>query len=420
MKESILHYIWQQKLFTAHGQCTTENELVEVIDVGKINTDAGPDFFNAKIKIGNTLWAGNVEIHLRSSDWVKHSHQVDKKYDSVILHVVKEVDVDVFRPDGEKIPQLELKYDALIEQNYEKLLAEQKWIACADKIRTVPSVFIQSWKNSLLTERLEQKISFIEDILAENNQHWEEAFYVSLARSFGFSTNSQAFELLAKSLPLSVLAKHKNNLLQIEALLFGQAGLLAGDADEYVVLLRKEYEFLKQKFQLQPIDAGMWKLLRLRPDNFPHIRIAQFAYLIHSSSKLFSRIIENPENEYLKEIFRTETSDYWKTHYLFGRPGKSKVKKPGKQSVNSLLINTVVPFVFCYGHHKGNQALKDKAIQLLECIPAEKNSVITGWIALGFKMDSAYDSQSFIQLKKMYCDNKKCLRCRIGHKVLAN
>jgi hypothetical protein len=420
MKESILHYIWQQKLFTAQGQHTTDNEVVEVIDVGRINTDAGPDFFNAKIKIGNTLWAGNVEIHLRSSDWAKHNHQLDKKYDSVILHVVKEADVDVFRLDGEKIPQLELKYSELIEQNYEKLLSEKKWIACADKIRTVPSVFIQSWKNSLLTERLEQKISFIEDILAENNQHWEEAFYVSLARSFGFSTNSQAFELLAKSLPLSVLAKHKNNLLQIEALLFGQAGLLVDDADEYVVQLRKEYDFLKQKFQLQPIDAGMWKLLRLRPDNFPHIRIAQFAYLIHSSSKLFSRIIENPENEYLNEIFRTETSEYWKTHYLFGRPSKSKVKRPGAQSINSLLINTVVPFVFCYGHHKGDQTLKDKAIQLLECIPAEKNSVITGWIALGFKMDSAYDSQSFIQLKKMYCDNKKCLRCRIGHKVLAN
>ena len=419
MKESILHYIWQQKLFSAHALQTTEGETVEVIDVGKLNSDAGPDFFNAKIKIGNTIWAGNIEIHTRASDWNKHNHQHDKAYDNVILHIVKFADIVIRRSDGEQIPQLELNYPAQIEENYEKLIREQKWVPCADKIGNIPGIFIQSWKNVLLTERLEQKMNAIQQLLAESNQHWEEAFYITLARSFGFSTNSQAFEMLAKSLPLSALGKHKNDLFQIEALLFGQSGLLNNElTEEYSLKLKKEYDFLRLKFDLQPINAELWKLLRLRPDNFPHIRIAQFAALIHNSSKLFSRIIENPEIDYLNNLFKTEPSEYWKSHYLFGHTSPEKSKKLGKNSINSILINTVVPFLFCYAHQKGNQNLKDKALELLEQIPAEKNSIVSGWENIGLKIETAYDSQAFLQLKKLYCDDKKCLRCRIGHKVL--
>ena len=419
MKESILHYIWQQKLFTAHDLKTTEGEAVEIIDVGKLNTDAGPDFFNAKVRIGETLWAGNVEIHSRSTDWNKHNHQTDKAYDSVILHVVSKADGDVFRTDGEKIPQLELVYSKQIEINYIQLIQEQKWISCADKISTVPSIFIQSWKNTLLTERLEQKMEAIQQLLTENNQHWEEAFYITLARNFGFGTNSQAFENLAKSLPLSVIGKHKDQLIQIEALLFGQAGLLADNKeDEYSVRLKREYGFLQSKFLLEPINAVQWKLLRLRPDNFPHIRIAQFASLIHNSTKLFSKIVENPELESLRKLFDCEPSDYWKNHYLFKEQSAFKTKKLGVQSINGILINTVIPFLFCYAFQKNNQDLKDKAVQLLEQIPAERNAIITGWQHLGLKSESAYDSQAFIHLKKHFCDEKKCLRCRIGHKVL--
>lgn len=419
MKESILHYIWQQKLFSAHALQTTEGENVEVIDVGKLNSDAGPDFFNAKIKIGNTIWAGNIEIHTRASDWNKHNHQHDKAYDNVILHIVKFADIVIRRSDGEQIPQLELNYPAQIEENYEKLIREQKWVPCADKIGNIPGIFIQSWKNALLTERLEQKMNAIQQLLAESNQHWEEAFYITLARSFGFSTNSQAFEMLAKSLPLSALGKHKNDLFQIEALLFGQSGLLNNELnDEYSLKLKKEYNFLRVKFDLQPINAELWKLLRLRPDNFPHIRIAQFAALIHNSSKLFSRIIENPEIDYLNNLFKTEPSEYWKSHYLFGHTSPEKSKKLGKNSINSILINTVVPFLFCYAHQKGNQNLKDKALELLEQISAEKNSIVSGWENIGMTIETAYDSQAFLQLKKLYCDDKKCLRCRIGHKVL--
>ena len=419
MKESILHYVWQHKLFAAHNLRTTDGEHVEVIDVGRYNTDAGPDFFNSKIRIGDTLWAGNVEIHTRSSDWNRHNHQVDKAYDSVILHVVSLDDGDVFRIDGEKIPQLELIYPNHIETNYDKLITEQKWIPCADKINEVPSIFIQSWKNALLTERLEQKMNAIQHLLNDNNQHWEEAFYITLARNFGFSTNSQAFENLARSLPLSVLGKHKDQLLQLEALLFGQAGLLPENAtDEYSMKLKQEYDFLRSKFTLQPLNASQWKLLRLRPDNFPHVRIAQFSALIHSSSKLFSKIVENPHMESLRALFVCEPSTYWKTHYLFTAESALKVKKLGAQSINGILINTVVPFLFCYAHQKNNQDLKDKALQLLEQIPGERNAIITGWQNLGLESESAYDSQSLLQLKKQYCDEKKCLRCRIGHKVL--
>jgi len=421
MRESILHYVWQHKLFTAQQLVTTEGEPVDVIDVGKHNTDAGPDFFNAKIRIGETLWAGNVEIHTRSTDWHKHSHHSDKAYDSVILHVVSEVDGEIFRADGAKIPQLVLVYPKHIAENYDRLITEQKWIACEDKIASVPGIVIESWKNALLTERLEQKMQAITTLLTESNQHWEEAFYITLARNFGFGTNSQAFESLAKSVPLSILGKHKDQLLQLEAVLFGQAGLLNDEAtDEYSVQLKQEYSFLKAKFGLQPINASQWKLLRLRPDNFPHVRIAQFASLIHSSSKLFSKIVDKPEIDYLRSIFVCEPSDYWKRHYLFSHESPVRDKKLGAQSINVLLINTVVPFLFCYAQQKNNQTLKDKALQLLEQLPSERNAIITAWQKLGINSVSAYDSQALLQLKKQYCDDKKCLRCRIGHKVLTS
>lgn len=419
MKESILHYIWQQKLFYNSNLQTIDGEKVEVIDVGKLNTDGGPDFFNAKIKIGETLWAGNIEIHTLASDWKKHNHDVDKLYDSVILHVVKKADTEIQRTDGERIPQLELKYPLEIEENYETLISEKKWIACADKIADVPQIFIESWKNALLAERLNTKTNHISDSLHENKQHWEEVFYIVLARSFGFGTNSQAFEQVAKSLPLSVLGKHKNDLFQIEALLFGQAGLLEVKCtDEYFLKLRQEYAFLQKKYELKPIESTQWKLLRLRPDNFPHIRLTQFAAIIHVSSKLLSKIIEKPEINYLVTLFKCEPSEYWQTHYLFGENSDTRRKILGKNSIESLMINTVIPFVFYYAQHNGNETLKEKAIQLLETIRAEQNIITKNWQSLGIVINTAYDSQAFLQLKKQYCDEKKCLFCRIGHKVL--
>lgn len=419
MKESILHYVWQNRLYVTDGLVTDKQERVEVIDPGRYNTDAGPDFFNAKIKIGSTLWAGNVEIHVQSSDWKKHNHQLDKAYDSVILHVVGCVDESTFRTDGTEIPQLQIVCSPHLVSEYEHLMQNSLWVPCADKIGEVPSLFIRAWKEALLTERLEQKLHLVEYLLSVTQNHWEEAFYVTLARSFGFGTNSQAFEQLALSLPLTVLAKHKDQLFQLEALLFGQSGLLDKAEGIYAGELLREYEFLKVKYDLRPISATQWKLLRLRPDNFPTLRIAQFAALVHSSVKLLSRILDDPSANHVRALFACEPSDYWKTHYLFGAECKRQNHRLGHQSVDSILINTVVPFLFCFASQKGNEKLMENTLQLLESIPSENNAVIRGWSLLGIESKSAYDSQALLQLKKQYCDEKKCLRCRVGHKVLS-
>ncbi len=419
MKESVLQYIWQFKLFTTSALKTTDGELVDVIDTGKPNSDAGPDFFNAKIKIGETLWAGNVEIHTYASDWNRHQHSIDKAYDNTILHVVKFADVQIFRTDGTKIPQLELKYPSSIDTNYQSLLAAKLWIPCAAKIHSVPSILITSWKTALLTERLEQKTTHINELLVGNTMNFEEAFYISLAKSYGFGTNGEVFEALARSLPLVILAKHKNNLFQIEALLFGQAGLLNEiSSDEYEAELYKEFIFFKTKYNLQPIEGSRWKLLRMRPVNFPYVRIAQFAALIHHSTKLFSKIIENPDIKYISKLFETEPSEYWQQHYHFGKTALNKNKKIGISSVYSIIINTIVPFLFTFADRKGNHGLKDKAFALLAEIPAENNAIVSGWKKLNIDVENAADSQALIHLKKNYCDDKKCLRCRIGLKVL--
>ena len=421
MKELLLHYVWQHRLFDTDMLCTTDGRRVEVIDVGKVNTDAGPDFFNAKIKIDQTLWAGNVEIHTNSSVWEKHLHHQNKAYDNVILHVVENADCLVYRMDGEIIPQLELKFPTSLLDNYSHLITNKMWVPCAQKIHTVPSVIIQSWKNTLLTERLEQKISAINNLLETTNNHWEEAFYIIFARNFGFATNSHAFELLAKSLPLSVLARHKDRLLAVEAMLFGQAGFLNVDVDDlYFKELKHEYNFYKSKFSLVPIDASLWKLLRLRPVNFPYVRIAQFASIIHKSSKLFSKILENPTVENLSLLFECKSSSYWDNHYQFGSPTKHIVKHLGSQSIHSLIINTVVPFLFAYSTQIDDDKMKECAIQLLEQLPSEKNAIVTNWKELKISSNTAFDSQALLQLKNEYCDNKKCLRCRIGHKLLTN
>jgi hypothetical protein len=421
MKEFVLHYIWQHKLFVQHDMHTTDGQRIEVIDVGKPNTHAGPDFFNAKISIGKTIWAGNVEIHNLASDWNKHGHQQDEKYSNVILHVVKKADVPVFLSDGQKLPQLELNYATEIEVNYESLISSAKWIACADKINMVPEVFIQSWKSALLTERMEQKVTEIKDLLQSNNHHWEEVFFIVLCRSMGFSVNSEAFYLLAKSIPWKVILHNSTSVFQLESLLFGQSGLLENVdyGDDYICRLKKEFEFVKQKYNLQPIETRQWRLLRLRPDNFPFIRIAQLASLLYRQQKLFPNIIQHPEIDILKDVFADiDVSDYWKGHYIPDELSAEKAKRIGQESVRSLLINAVIPVIFCYGEYKQQQHLKDKALSMLDALPAENNHIIRKWKETGMQVNTAADSQSLICLYKKYCEEKKCLRCRIGHKVL--
>lgn len=356
IKEDLLHYIWRTKRFEISSLQTTTGESIEIQDFGKHNPNAGPDFLNAKVKIGDTLWAGNVEMHINSSDWIKHQHNKDRAYDNVILHVVLEEDLTIYRGTGEVIPCLELrkKIPLRLANTYQKLKHNEHWIPCQHHFYEVNDMTKNMWLDRMMVERLELKTKMIELELARNNNDWEETFYWFLARNFGVKVNAEPFEWLAKSLPLKILAKHKNNLHQVEALLFGQAGLLNESLkDEYPQSLLKEYEFLKQKHRLQPIAGVSWKFMRLRPANFPTIRIAQFATLIHQSIHLFSKILEADTIEQIEQLFRVKLSDYWSTHYVFDKISTERNKSLGRSTIHLLIINTIAPFLFFYGSQRG-------------------------------------------------------------------
>ncbi len=421
MNEAFLHHLWKFKLFNQFHLATTEGETIEVIKAGQHNTDAGPDFFNSKLKIGKTLWAGNVEVHLKSSDWKKHNHSSDAAYSNVILHVVYDHDEDIFTKEKTKIITLELKdrFNPKLFQNYLNLVESNRWIPCANHIRKVDEFTITNWLDRMIIERLENKTNSIFESLKQNKNNWEETFYHHLARNFGFKTNSLPFEMLAKSLPLAVLAKHKDHLNQLEALLFGQAGMLEQKfKDEYAIGLKKEYTFLQKKFSLRPIESSQWKFLRLRPSNFPTIRIAQFAQLVHKSSNLFSKILETEKIKTLKSFFEASASDYWQSHYIFDKHSTQKEKTLGDDAMLIILINTVVPFVFAYGKYRQQENLQERAIKILEELPAEKNAIIAKWSALGITSINANRTQSLLQLKNEYCSEKKCLLCSVGNKII--
>lgn len=419
MNEQFLNYIWFQKLFYEQQQ-TTDGLAVRIIDTGLPNHDAGPDVFNAKIKIGDTVWAGNVEFHVHASDWKLHGHESDKNYDSVILHVVAENDAKVYRTNGKPIPQLVLKFPEYILQHYDELIQSNTFIPCEKDFSRIDEMTLSMFMERLAIERLESKTDAIEILLNASANDWDETFYVMLARNFGLSTNADAFETLAKSLPQTFIAKHKDNLLQVEAMLLGQAGFLADKpCDEYTELLQREYKFLSAKFNLKPMDKSAWKLLRLRPANFPTVRIAQFAALAHQSTRLFSKIVEIKNIKDLQALFACEPSDYWQTHYLLGKKSAKRTKRLTASTINLLLINTVIPFLFSYGKHIEDEDIQNRALKFLQDIPAEKNNIVSGFADLGVSVNSAYETQSFIQLKKRYCDKKDCLRCRVGHVVLS-
>ena len=421
MTEEFLQYIWEQKLFLFSGLQTTTGIPFEVLNTGKRNVDSGPDFFNAQIKIDGTVWAGNVEVHKKASDWFLHNHQNDKAYDNVILHVVEENDKPVFRLSGEEIPAFEIKYPEHLKINYKRLLDAATWIACEDQFHKINPVILQLGFNRLMIERLENKTAEIMQRLAQNNHNWNETFYQVLARMFGFNVNKIPFELLAKSLPVAVLSKHKNSIFQLEALLFGNSGLLNQQllGDEYYLKLREEFSFLYKKYHLSPIEGHLWKFMRLRPVNFPTVRISQLAALIHRSHGLFSKIIEIDSLEKLKKLFDVQASEYWNSHYNFNKTTpKTKIKKLGENAVNILIINVVIPFLFVYGETQNKNHLKNRALDFLEKLPSEKNSITRKWQELGIESRSAFESQALIQLKNMHCEKKNCLNCQIGVKLV--
>ncbi len=420
MREDFLHFIWNNKLYQNDSLFTQEGESLQILHPGRHNTNAGPDFFDARIRIGETLWAGNIEIHQRASDWNKHGHQNDPVYRNTILHVVAVSDIQVFNDLGSGVPVVEIKWPRWIEDNYEMLIRSHDWIGCASRLYQVDPFRIKFFLNGIVIERLKQKIDAISKVLSETKVDWGETFYCTLARNFGLKENALPFEMVARSLPQSVLAHHHDSLFQLEALLFGQAGLLGEElfGDEYYLELRKEYRFLAIKYGLKPIAGHLWKFMRMHPGNFPTIRLAQFAALIHHSSGLFSAVIEANNLADLQQLFMVQASDYWDNHYSFNKPSVIRKKVFGDQIFNLIVINVVVPFYFLYGESQNKLFLKDRALDILEQMPAENNSAISRWAGAGIVAANALESQALLQLQHNYCESRKCLDCTIGHKII--
>jgi hypothetical protein len=427
MTERLLQFIWQFQYFNKNELATTNGEVVQVINPGQYNSNQGPDFSTAKILIGKTTWAGTVELHIKTSDWNKHKHQEDKNYDNVILHVVWENDESQNSVPADKrnrvplsVPIIELKSRVakILLQRYEELMHSTAFIPCEKSIAAVRDITWKSWKERLLAERLLRKASIVDDYLQQNNYHWEETFWWLLSRNFGMKVNADAFEAIARSISLNILAKHKNQIHQLEALLLGQAGLLEENFEEdYPILLQKEFRFLQSKYNLEPIKLPVYSL-RMRPGNFPTIRLAELAMLVHESSHLFSKVKEAASAKDIRKFFEVTANDYWHYHYQFDEASSFKKKKTGATTIDNIIINTVAPVLFAYGNYHGETRYKDKALQCLEEIAAEKNLITKGFKQLNIENKNAWDSQALIELKNEYCNKKRCLECSAGNAIL--
>ena len=427
--EELLHYTWRHRLLPIGDLYTTDGRLVEVIDPGLHNRNAGPDFFNAKVRVGGTLWVGNVELHLRSADWYAHGHDRNAQYNNVVLHVVCDADCEVLTEDGRYLPQLVVPIADGLRHNYEELLRTDRYPPCYKVVPELNRLTVHAWMAALQTERLEQKTTAITECARRLGGSWEAAYFYTLARSYGFGINGPAFEQWASGLPLEAVGKHRDDLFQVEAIFMGQAGLLTLEsiperhrecalADGYFGRLSNEYKYLAHKFSLQPMDYAQWRFLRLRPQNFPHIRISQLARLYYERRSGLSQLLECATLEQLHKLLSTHVTPYWETHYTFGAESTRSEKQLSRESVSSLIINTAVPMLFAVGRHRHKDSLCDRAFDLLEQLKAEKNHITRMWQACGLPIDSAGDSQALIQLKREYCDRRDCLRCRFGYEYL--
>ncbi len=421
MHENILHYLWQNMLFDKHLK-TVDGQTVTVIHPGFPSNEQGPDFENAKIKINNKLWYGNVEIHVYASDWYKHHHNNDKNYDNVILHVVHKFDKPVYRTNGELIPAVELKIPEKILQNYNRIYQNKDTIKCRNLSQKVPRLYKLSWLENLLLQRLEHRTSEILSLLHYTKNHWEQVLFILIARYFGQKVNNQPFELLAKSLPLTTLYRNSDDINQIEALLFGQAGFLQHTCnDEYFLKLKNNFDFLKLKYSLKPLNPSIWRFSKIYPHNFPTIRISQLAGFISKNQPLFDMLLETTDLQEFYRIFKFCASPYWDNHYKFCKPSRKSYKKClSRQSIQNLLINAVLPFIFAYGYYLGEQPFMQRALEFYVDLPYEQNSITKKFQTMGFPSESAAHSQALLQLYHAFCKQNLCFKCRIGSWILVN
>lgn len=421
MTEEFLQYIWKHALFDRTVLKTVDGKPIEVVHSGMYNSDAGPDFFNAKLRIGDTLWAGNVEVHIKASDWFRHKHQEDAAYKNVILHVVWENDKEITLPGGATLPALELKHFVTPEmyKTYEELKNSSRQIPCEREIHKVTSLTLHSWLDRLVAERLERKTNQISSNLGKTINDWEQTFYKLILRTLGNPINSDSFERLADVLPFQILNKHGANLLQLEALLFGQAGFLEENfKDEYMVRLQREYQYLKHKLKLVPMAKAEWKFMRIRPPQFPTVRLAQFASVLNREEHLFRKAMESTGINDIIKLFSAQPSAYWQMHLQPDKTSPRKIGTIGKSTVQILMINAVIPAMFIYGKYSGKEGIADKALELLHSLEPENNTFIKKWDSIGITISDAYESQALLQLRKEYCDKRRCVNCAIGHQLM--
>ena len=424
--EKLLHYIWKHRILPLSELRTTDGRSVEVIDPGLLNMHAGPDFFNAKVRIDGVMWVGNVEIHERSADWFLHGHDTDAAYNNMVLHVAAVVDADVVTERGDHLPQVQLAVPQQVLSNYRRLLAFDRYPPCREAVLPLDAIKKRSWLSALVAERLNEKTEAIRRRVALFEGSWEAAFFATVARSFGFGVNSEAFEQWAERLPLMQIAHHRDNPFQVEAMFIGMAGLLdeaqmtpatreAALADPYFLSLKREFGYLSRKFQLEPMARQAWRFLRLRPQNFPYIRMSQLAQLYCSRRAGLAEITACESVKQLHAVLQTSVSDYWRTHYTFGKESSLNEKRLSTASLNLLAINAAVPVLHAWGCYRDDERLVQRALDWLEELPAEDNTYIRLWKECGVEARNAADTQALIQLQHRYCERKDCLRCRFGY-----
>jgi hypothetical protein len=423
MTESFLHYIWQFQYFSKDELKTSEAEDLQIFLPGMRNSNSGPDFEEAKIKIGKLDWRGSVEIHIKASGWNDHHHSTDQAYEKVVLHVVWENDKPVQRNNGSTIPTLELKdrVDPALWDRYKKLFTSVESIPCANSWPKVADIIKLSMLDKAVLQRLELKSEVVKAFLLKNNNDWEETCYQLLCKNFGFKVNTEPMLQLAQILPYKTLLKHLDKPIQIEALLFGQAGFLEKvKEDEYTMVLKREYDLLGKKYSLniKQMNVVQWRFLRLRPANFPTVRLAQLASLLYSQRNLFSKILEITSYKDLFNLLEVKQSEYWQHHYQPGKKSRTFVPSLGKSSVQNIMINTIAPLLTAYGQLHDEQFLLDRSVEMLQHIPAENNKIIREWMGLGYKVTSAFDSQGLIELYNSFCMKRRCLECNVGLNII--